>query len=186
MNVKRLLILIEVFLGTALLAEVRAEMNAYMTKLECINYLPELITNVSCYLNKTAAQTNKRTASLYIEFALTQDVRDVEGVYVLTMKRGSHLTNFTTLKLDYCHLLSSVESQFLLRMVTTQVRRVGNLPLECPFKGNQQYYIRGFTINSKLIPSYLPEVNFISDAQINLKDRKACRIIIHGRLFRRH
>ncbi|XP_037722314.1 LOW QUALITY PROTEIN: uncharacterized protein LOC119555158, partial [Drosophila subpulchrella] len=147
---------------------------------KCLNYVPEIIKNVTCHLN----QISKTTSALYIEFSLDQDVRDVEGIYVLTMKRGSYLTNFTTLKLDYCQMLSSVESQFLLNMVTTQIRRIGNLPLECPFKMNKRYYVNGLTINSKFITSYLPEVNFISDTHINLRDRKACRIIIRGRFNR--
>ncbi|KAH8364336.1 hypothetical protein KR084_006103 [Drosophila pseudotakahashii] len=153
-------------------------MNAYMTNVECLNYVPEILKNVSCHLNQTA----KSTSSLYIEFALAQDVRDVEGIYILTMQRGSYLTNLTTRKLDYCQMLASVESQFVLKMVTTQIRRIGNLPLECPIKMNKRYYVKGFTINSKFIPSYLPEMNFISDAHINLKDRRACRLIIQGRI----
>ncbi|XP_016997899.2 uncharacterized protein [Drosophila takahashii] len=178
MNVKKILTWIELSLAILMLSRVLAKMDAYMTNVECLNYVPEILKNVSCHLNQTA----QSTSSLYIEFALAQDVRDVESIYILTMKRGSIMTNLTTMKLDLCQLLSSVESQFLLKMVTTQIRRIGNFPLECPFKMNKRYYVKGFTINSKLIPRYLPEMNFISDAHINLKDRRACRLIIHGSL----
>ncbi|XP_052844961.1 uncharacterized protein LOC128257800 [Drosophila gunungcola] len=158
-----------------------AKMEAHMTNIECTNYIPDIIMNVSCILNRTA----HKTGSLNMEFAVSQDVIDVNGIYILTIKQGSYLTNFTAIKLELCQLLDSVESHFLLKMVTTEIRRIGNLPLECPFKMNKRYYVKEFTINSNVIPSYIPAVNFISDFHIFIKNRKAGRIIIRGRLIHR-
>jgi len=54
-----------------------------MTKIECLNYMPELVRNVSCYLN----ETSHPTGSIYAEFILTQDVEDLKGIYILTFKK---------------------------------------------------------------------------------------------------
>jgi len=101
-----------------------------MTKIECLNYMPELVRNVSCYLN----ETSHPTGSIYAEFILTQDVEDLKGIYILTFKRGSYVTNFTSSHVDYCQMLSSVENHFLFRMVTTQLRETANFPIQCPLK----------------------------------------------------
>ncbi|EDW46590.1 uncharacterized protein LOC6618393 [Drosophila sechellia] len=180
MNVEKLITLVNLILGIVFLSSVRGEKEVYMTKIECLNYMPELVRNVSCYLNET-----HRTGSINAEFILTQDVEDMKGIYILTLKRGSYVTNFTSLHLDYCQMLSSVEKHFILRMVTKQLRETANFPLQCPLKMNTRYYTNGFTINSKYIPSYMPETNFISDAHLRVKDRKAFRLLVKGRFSRR-
>nr|NP_001027136.1 uncharacterized protein Dmel_CG33647 [Drosophila melanogaster]AAZ66057.1 uncharacterized protein Dmel_CG33647 [Drosophila melanogaster] len=180
MNVKKLFILVDLILGTLILSSVRAEKEVFMTKIECLNYMPELVRNVSCYLN----ETSHPTGSIYAEFILTQDVEDLKGIYILTFKRGSYVTNFTSSHVDYCQMLSSVENHFLFRMVTTQLRETANFPIQCPLKMNKRYYAKGFTVNSKFIPSYMPETNFISDAHLSVKDRKVFRLLIKGRFSR--
>ncbi|EDW99958.1 uncharacterized protein Dyak_GE23190 [Drosophila yakuba] len=181
MNVEKLLNLVDLFLGAVILGSVRAEKDVFLTKMECRNYMPELVRNVSCNLN----QTSHRTGSIDAEFILTQDVENLKGIFILTLKRGSHGTNFTTLNIDYCQILSSVEKHFIPKMVTTQLRQISNFPLQCPLKMNTRYYVKEFTINSKFIPSYMPETNFISDAHLNIKNRKAFRFLIEGRFSTR-
>ncbi|EDV52336.1 uncharacterized protein LOC6545253 [Drosophila erecta] len=181
MNVEKLLTLVDLLLGTVILCSVSAEKEVFMKKMECLNYMPELVRNVSCNLT----HTSHRSGLINAEFILNKDVEYLKGIFILTLKAGSHGTNFTTLDLDYCQMLSSVEKNFILKMVTTQLRQISNLPLQCPLKMNTLYYVKGFTINSKFIPSYMPESNFLSDTHLNIKDRKAFRFLIEGRLSTR-
>ncbi|KAH8364337.1 hypothetical protein KR084_006104 [Drosophila pseudotakahashii] len=157
-------------------------MDIYLTHVECINHIPDILYNISCRLNRTA----EKTTFLNIEFVLGKDIEYAAGSYVLTMEQGSYSRNFTTMEINYCQLLSSVESQFFLRMAMSEIRRLGNLPLECPLKMNKRYFVRGFTLNAKYLPSYIPDLSFISDININLRDRKGLRLITHGRVARRH
>ncbi|XP_037709498.1 uncharacterized protein LOC119546933 [Drosophila subpulchrella] len=157
-------------------------MEAYMTQIKCPTYYPELVKNASCHLNRTSKDSG--SSSYFAEFALSEDVSDVKGIYVFSLKRGAHITNYTAMELDYCQVLDSLQTQFLLKMIADELRRVSNFPLQCPFKKNNRYHIDGFTINSKLIPSYAPELNFISDCNIFVKKRKAIQLTIHGRVVR--
>ncbi|XP_016961625.3 uncharacterized protein LOC108032327 [Drosophila biarmipes] len=157
-------------------------MEAYMTQIKCATYYPEVVQNVSCHLNRTSKGSG--SSSYSAEFALSEDVSDVKGNYVFSLKRGSHITNYTALELDYCQVLDSLQSQYLLKMIADELRRVSNFPLQCPFKKNKRFYIDHYTINSKLIPSYAPELVFISDCNIFVKKRRALQLTIHGRVVR--
>ncbi|XP_017067924.1 uncharacterized protein LOC108105720 [Drosophila eugracilis] len=155
-------------------------MEAYMTQIACPVHSPELVKNVSCHLNRTSLGASSYSA----EFSLTEDVSDAKGIYVFSIKRGSTLTNYTAMDIEYCEALASLQKQFLLKMIADELRRVSNFPLQCPFKRNKRYFINGFTINSKLIPSYVPELKFLSDCNIFVKKRKVLQLTIHGRVIR--
>ncbi|KAI8041593.1 hypothetical protein M5D96_005858 [Drosophila gunungcola] len=62
---------------------------------------------------------------------------------------------------------------------------LGIIMISTALAKNKRYYVKEFTINSNVIPSYIPAVNFISDFHIFIKNRKAGRIIIRGRLIHR-
>ncbi|KAH8340557.1 hypothetical protein KR059_001197 [Drosophila kikkawai] len=156
-------------------------MDAYMTAIECPNYLPELVTNLSCHLDRSS-QSN---GTFSVNLTLAKDVKDIKGTYIFSIKRGSTINNYTAIEMDYCQALSSLQSNFLLKMIADELRRSANFPLQCPFKMKKLYYINRYTINPKMIPSYAPELNFKSDCLISLNKRKALRLIIHGRVVRR-
>ncbi|XP_016978108.1 uncharacterized protein LOC108043808 [Drosophila rhopaloa] len=181
---RRLFLLILLIWLTITLNSILAQrMEAYMTKIECPNHFPELIKNLSCHLNPSSQHSGSSEYSA--EFVLTKDVTNVKGIYVFSLKRGSIITNYTAMEIDYCQALASLQSHFLLKMIADELRRVANFPLQCPFKMNKRYYVNNFSINSKLIPSYAPELNFISDCNIFVNNRKALTLIIHGRVVRR-
>ncbi|KAH8353108.1 hypothetical protein KR084_008988 [Drosophila pseudotakahashii] len=158
-------------------------MDAYMTQIGCPTFYPEVVKNLSCHLDGNSKDSSS-SSSYSVEFALAEDVTDVRGIYVFSLKRGSSIINYTAMELDYCQVLDSMQSQFLLKMIADELRRVSNFPLQCPFKRNKRYYIDKFTINSKLIPSYVPELNWISDCNIFVKKRRALQLNIHGRVVR--
>ncbi|XP_017047811.1 uncharacterized protein LOC108092661 [Drosophila ficusphila] len=180
-NILLLILLLEVtiiFLNSAL-----AKMDAFFTDIACPTYAPDLVKNVSCCLNPPLK--GSLSSSYSAQFILTEDVSDAKGKYVVALKRGSSFINYTSLDLDYCQTLLSLQTQFLLKMIADELRRVANFPLQCPFKKNTTYYINRFTINSKAIPSYAPEMDFVSDCIIFVKKRKAMQLTIHGRVGRR-
>ncbi|XP_016998308.2 uncharacterized protein [Drosophila takahashii] len=158
-------------------------MDAYMTHISCPTFFPEVVKNVSCHLGGNSKHSGS-PSSFSAEFSLAEDVTDVKGIYVFSLKHGPSIINYTAMELDYCEVLDSLQSQFLLKMIADELRRVANFPLQCPFKKNKRYYIDHFTINSKLIPSYAPELNWISDCNIFVKKRRALQLTIHGRVAR--
>ncbi|EDW88327.1 uncharacterized protein LOC6527525 [Drosophila yakuba] len=158
-------------------------MDAIMTKIECPTHSPELVQNLSCRLHKKSPNSGSKSYSA--EFSLRKDVNDVRGVYVFSFKHGTSLINYTASEMDYCQALAALHSQFLYKMIADELRRVSNFPLHCPFKMNKRYFIDEYTINSKLIPSYSPEMMFTSDCNIFIKKRRAIQLTIHGRIVRR-
>ncbi|KAH8292786.1 hypothetical protein KR054_006175 [Drosophila jambulina] len=156
-------------------------MDAYFTKIECPNHFPELVTNLSCHLDRSSQFNGTFSA----EFALAKDVKDVHGIYIFSIKLGSSINNYTAIELDFCEALLSLQSNFLLKMIADELRKSANFPLMCPFKKKKRYYIDKFRINSNVIPSYAPELSFKSDCQISVNKRKAIQLIIHGRVVRR-
>ncbi|KAH8356957.1 hypothetical protein KR200_007879, partial [Drosophila serrata] len=155
--------------------------DAYFTRIECPNYLPELVTNLSCHLDHSSQSNGTFSA----EFTLAKDVKDIKGIYMFSIIRGSSENNYTAIELDYCKALSDLQSHFLLKMIADELRKSANFPLQCPFKMKKLYYINRYTINTKAIPSYAPELSFKSDCHISLNKRKAIQLIIHGRVIRR-
>jgi len=105
-------------------------MDVYLTNVEVFNFAPEIIKNLSCYINKTAESLGLFNA----EFAFTQDIGYADGYFFLTTQRSSFLANLTSMKLNYCQIFSSAQSQYMLKMVLNEIRRIGNFPLECPFE----------------------------------------------------
>ncbi|XP_043640837.1 uncharacterized protein LOC122611657 [Drosophila teissieri] len=160
-----------------------ARMEAIMTKIECPNHSPEIVQNLSCHLHKKSPSSGSKSYSA--DFSLRNDANDIRGVYVFSFKQGSAIINYTASEMDYCQALAALHSHFLYKMIADELRRVSNFPLQCPFKMNKRYFINEFTINSKLIPSYAPEMSFTSDCNIYIKKRRAIQLTIHGRVVRR-
>lgn len=101
-------------------------MEAIMTKVECKNYMPELMKNTSCQINQGRMFS--------AEFTLTEDVTNSSGIYSFSLVRGSTITNYLKLDIDCCHDLEAIQTQFLLKLIADELRRVSNFPLQCPFK----------------------------------------------------
>ncbi|KAH8266602.1 hypothetical protein KR018_002930, partial [Drosophila ironensis] len=152
-----------------------------MTKVECPNYLPDVAKNISCHINRTASGN----PSVFAEFSLMSDVNDAKGFYLFTLHRGSFINNRTAVNLDYCQALENLQSDIFIKLMAAEIRRIANFPQNCPFRKNTRYYLNGFTVNSDFIPSYAPELNFISDCHIYINKRKAIQLTVYGSLVRR-
>jgi len=177
-------------------------MDVYLTNVETFNFASEIVQNLSCYINKTAESLGLFNA----EFAFTQDIGYADGYFFLTTQRSSFLANLTSMKLNYCQIFSSAQSQYMLKMVLNEIRRIGNFPLECPFKKvsklaikclltilhfflffkNKRYFLKDFSTTANFLPSYIPEMNFSSNVQVNFKDRKGFRLVTYGHVARHH
>ncbi|KAH8328705.1 hypothetical protein KR067_013646 [Drosophila pandora] len=153
-------------------------MEAIMTKVECKNYMPDLMKNTSCQI------THGGGGMFSAEFTLTEDVTNSSGIYSFSLVRGSTITNYLKVDIDCCHDLEAIQTQILLKIIADELRRVSNFPLQCPFKKNTRYYMNNFTVDSNLIPMYAPEMTFKTDFLIFNKKRKAFQVIVFGRVFR--
>ncbi|KAH8329101.1 hypothetical protein KR074_003855 [Drosophila pseudoananassae] len=154
-------------------------MEVIMTKFECKNYLPDITQNVSCQVNR------EHHKSLFsAEFTLTEDVNNSTGIYSFSVIRGSTITNYLKVDIDFCHDLEAIQTQFLLKLIADELRRGSNFPLQCPFKKNTRYHLDNFTVDTNLIPMYAPEMTFKSDCLILINKRKALQVIVFGRVFR--
>ncbi|KAH8273896.1 hypothetical protein KR044_002956, partial [Drosophila immigrans] len=129
------------------------------TKLECVNKWPEIL-QIKCHINRTS----KNISAVYGELIFSEEIKNMNGNYLLGVEYNNKFINYTSVDLDYCAALQMVHSQSLIQLVFVGMRRVSNFPLNCPLKKNQLYYINGFTINTDIIPSYFPTITFVADA----------------------
>ncbi|XP_017153320.1 uncharacterized protein LOC108162878 [Drosophila miranda] len=155
-------------------------MDAYFTKMECINHMPGLAQNVSCRLDRTS----QISSSFSVELTLANTLNSINGTYIFGIKHGSTVSNYTTMEINYCDALEGIYSNYLLKMIADELRRAANFPFHCPFKKNTPYYIKDFTIDTRVIPSYVPEINFVSDCTLKLHKKKVFQLILHGRVAR--
>ncbi|XP_017105292.2 uncharacterized protein [Drosophila bipectinata] len=147
-----------------------------MSRIECPTHLPELVRNLSCSINSSS--------SFSAEFALAHDVWNTRGSYTFKIRLGSFMSNRTSVDLDLCQALETLQSEHFLRLIADEFRRVANFPVSCPFKKNTRYHIDGFAISAKFIPSYAPELSFISDCMIFINRKQAFQLTIYGSLNR--
>ncbi|KAH8404828.1 hypothetical protein KR222_004931 [Zaprionus bogoriensis] len=151
-------------------------MRAEFTKVECITQYPEII-RVNCTIG--TQKYNNRSA-LYVEVILEEEVKSVNGIYIISFKHDNRFINYTAVELDYCESLHMLQNHPLLQLIVNNIRSVSNTPIQCPFKKNFKYYLNGFTIERKMIPTYLPEVIFKTDATFLWNQRQVLRITVFG------
>ncbi|KAH8247001.1 hypothetical protein KR032_006476 [Drosophila birchii] len=155
-------------------------MTAYMTNIECLNYRQDIFINVSCYVNRTSQGRGRLT----VEFSLSKDINEATGNYKVSVKRGSSISEYFSINIDYCKLLRGMQSHYILKMIYSEIRRFSNFLLECPYKMDTHYYLKDFNIDTKVLPSYLPEMDFISELEINYKKNIGLKIFTYGSLVR--
>ncbi|EDW76083.2 uncharacterized protein Dwil_GK19057 [Drosophila willistoni] len=169
-------------IGFATFLEVETKINAYFTKVECINQWPELMPDLSCYSNSSV---NGESGSFSAEFTLAENVKELSGIYIVGIQRGKLITNYTASEMNFCVALETVQNNYLLKMIADELRRVGNFPLQCPFKKKHRYYLKDYRIDTKLIPSYTPDLTFVTDCVIATQKRTIFRFKTYGRVFKK-
>lgn len=100
-------------------------MGLYLTKIECSNW--EIGKNLNCCISSSSQ-------SISLEFLVTEDLRNITGLYTLSFKRGKSITEYVSVKMDFCKALGGLKSNYFLKMASTEIRRASNLPYECPLK----------------------------------------------------
>ncbi|KAH8311512.1 hypothetical protein KR044_006672 [Drosophila immigrans] len=156
------------------------KVEAYFTKAEFVNQFPELL-QISHHINRTA----ENLSALYVQIEFQENMDHLDGVFNLKFQHGKNMVNYSTLELNYCEAFQMVHRHYLVQMIFAELRRVSNLPLKCPFKKNTQYYVNGFTIDTKVIPSYLPQLAFKTDITVLSTGRNILRIILSGQVQRK-
>uniref|UniRef100_A0A1I8NXD5 MD-2-related lipid-recognition domain-containing protein n=1 Tax=Stomoxys calcitrans TaxID=35570 RepID=A0A1I8NXD5_STOCA len=67
---------------------------------------------------------------------------------------------FIDLKIKACDVLDNYLENPLLKKIFFELQRTANLPHMCPFKANFLYKTENYTANTKLVPNYMPILNF--------------------------
>ncbi|KAH8273893.1 hypothetical protein KR044_002955, partial [Drosophila immigrans] len=150
------------------------------TKLECVNQWPEIF-QIKCHINRTS----KNISAIYGEGILSEDMANVNGNYLVGVEYNNKFLNYTSVDLDYCAALQMVHSQSLIQLVTVGLRSVSNFPLNCPFKKNFTYFVNGFTMDTKIVPVYMPEISFMSNATFFYNKRALFYATCFGRVLKK-
>uniref|UniRef100_A0A1I8PLJ7 Uncharacterized protein n=1 Tax=Stomoxys calcitrans TaxID=35570 RepID=A0A1I8PLJ7_STOCA len=74
--------------------------------------------------------------------------------------KGEKSVKFLDVKLNVCDVLSKTSSVPLLKTLMDEVRRKGNLPYDCPMKGNYLYSLVNYSLDASLLPAYAPILAF--------------------------
>lgn len=98
------------------------------TKVECVSLLPEFL-QVNCSINRTLDYTS----AIFVDFKLSQDVYNSNGVFSLFVKHGNNSFKYDTQNIDYCTFLANIHDQYLFQRIVSGIRKISNLPLSCPF-----------------------------------------------------
>ncbi|KAH8273895.1 hypothetical protein KR044_002957, partial [Drosophila immigrans] len=160
---------------------------------------PELLA-----VNYVINRTSSNISAIYAEFKLSEDVVKLTGTFNLKVKHVEKFFNYITLDLDYCKGLQLLHSNHIMKSIVSELRAVTNYPLDCPLKKvtlmehisiaffyassflqNKLYYINGFSFNTNLLPSYLPEISFAVNATSRTNQRPVLVLNILGQLRRK-
>ncbi|XP_061396306.1 uncharacterized protein LOC133331934, partial [Musca vetustissima] len=142
---------------------------AYFTHVECPAPLSDLVYDFSCSLFKNP----DGISVLKLTFKLKEDTSNVALHFKVKGKREEQQSEETLLvfDLDVCDAMRASHEHFFLKLVFDELRRVSNLPSECPFKKDTAYNINGFTIDSSAIPSYIPEMSWTLLSHYNVSNK---------------
>uniref|UniRef100_A0A1I8Q3K4 MD-2-related lipid-recognition domain-containing protein n=2 Tax=Stomoxys calcitrans TaxID=35570 RepID=A0A1I8Q3K4_STOCA len=77
---------------------------------------------------------------------------------------------FLDVKMNICDLIQHVKYVPLIDQIMNKLRRVTNVPMSCPVKGNTMYNITNLVITDELFPVYAPPIHF--NVTINFLDNK--------------
>ncbi|KAH8312400.1 hypothetical protein KR044_010535, partial [Drosophila immigrans] len=149
------------------------------TQLDVEKRLPSLFV-VNYWINRTS----ENISALYANYHFTEDVYNLSGTTNLKIKYTDKFIDYITLDLDYCKALQMLHGQYVSRIIASGIRSVSNYPLDCPLKKNIEYYLKGFTVNTDIIPSYFPEISFAINCTFLTNQRPIISINVIGQIRR--
>ncbi|KAH8378146.1 hypothetical protein KR093_009623, partial [Drosophila rubida] len=150
------------------------------TKIECVNQRPEIL-HVKCNINRTS----KNISALYGELKFSEEVSNLDGNYFVGVEYNKNFINYTTAKLDYCAALHMAQSQTLIQIVAVGLRSVSNFPHNCPFKKSYNYFVKGFTMDPKIVPVYMPGISFVTNATFFYNKRALFYVSCFGHFWKK-
>ena len=62
--------------------------------------------------------------------------------------------NILKVNFNLCRLFNGVTGDFVSKMISSQLKKISNIPLKCPMTKNQ-YAFNNFHLNDEFFPSYL-------------------------------
>lgn len=72
---------------------------------------------------------------LNINFQINHDIPHIIAKFRVQFKRGSRQPEtYLNMNIDICEALSAAHNNFVLKMISLEILRTSNLPLECPLK----------------------------------------------------
>ncbi|XP_062123290.1 uncharacterized protein LOC133836714 [Drosophila sulfurigaster albostrigata] len=147
------------------------------TKVEIDNRLPNVIAMYS-WINRTSSNIS----ALYMNFKFSEDVYNLTGTFKLNVKFNEKFINYFTLDFDYCKGREMLYSQYVAQILEKQLLTVSNYPLDCPLKKNYEYYVKGFTVDTNLIPGYFAKIFFLSNLTFYRNLQTGINIVITGQV----
>ncbi|KAH8395775.1 hypothetical protein KR215_002085, partial [Drosophila sulfurigaster] len=150
------------------------------TKMRIDNFIPNIMV-----LNFWINRTSSNISAIYANFKFAENVYNVTGQFSLNFKYTDKYVNYLTLELDFCKGMQSLYTQYVARILESELRSVSNYPLDCPFKKNYEYYINGFAVSPDVLPSYFPLVSFKSNITFLRNLKPAVNISVSGRTRRK-
>ncbi|XP_018783691.1 PREDICTED: uncharacterized protein LOC108965605 [Bactrocera latifrons] len=149
----------------------------------CRNYNNAVVESINCSLTK---HDITKQLVLNFEFRLRKPITDLVVNYKLLLNRSGIITKFHQMEADFCNFFDNRFDFFVVRMIAQEIRRSSNIPFECPLKKNYSYHARNFSINSKLFPQFLPNLNWSSYANFSVHNDTVVGFYLFGSLVRKH
>uniref|UniRef100_A0A1I8PWL7 Uncharacterized protein n=1 Tax=Stomoxys calcitrans TaxID=35570 RepID=A0A1I8PWL7_STOCA len=152
---------------------------AYFTHIECPTPLSDQVYDYTCSLVKNA----EGIPLLNVSFKLKEDTSNITMHFKVRAKYGEKPEETVLVfDLNVCDALGAAHEHYFLKMIFNELRRVSNLPSDCPLKKDIAYNIHGYTIDSSALPTYLPELSWTVLSHFNISQQTVATFNSHGKL----
>ncbi|XP_059225471.1 uncharacterized protein LOC106088909 [Stomoxys calcitrans] len=126
------------------------------------------------------------SSNLFLMLSRTLDKRaELHLLATFIPNKGVKSIKFMDIKLNICTILSQISRVPLIKNLMAEVRRKGNLPYECPVKGDFLYSLLNYTSDASLLPPYAPILKYNFTLTTFENNRKLGYLHISGALVPR-
>ncbi|CAD7003048.1 unnamed protein product [Ceratitis capitata] len=150
------------------------------------------------YMNYTSGHTHNFTAFNYNYY----NVDNKATVYVEVILRDAFPYFTARIKLDMlradntkinllnttqsgCQMIEAAYSKNrLLQILSKEIRRVSTFPKKCPLHANTSYYVKNYTIDPDLFPSFLPPLHWVIRTQFFKGNIYYGYMILYGSIYK--
>ncbi|XP_037956583.1 uncharacterized protein LOC119686157 [Teleopsis dalmanni] len=117
--------------------------------------------------------------TLDVVFNVLEDINDIHLKYAIALEASEG--NYTALlnrSVNMCNFLKQRSMEPVLRVIYENILKSGNFIKTCPIKRGI-YSLHEYHADEEILPSYVPETNFIVDIKMDLPNGK---MVFQGRL----